>query len=85
MATPPSTKSNQPRLFTISASLAAFNDTCRTRALQRGLSHFDITLISQQWPDVEGLVASDGLHPSGLQYGLWVSSFVRQVEAKLND
>ena len=28
---------------TISASLAAFNDTCRTRALQRGLSHFDIT------------------------------------------
>ena len=70
---------------TISASLAAFNDTCRTRTLQRGLSHFDITGISQQWPDVEGLVASDGLHPSGLQYGLWVSSFVRQVEAKLND
>ena len=64
---------------TISAELAQFNDTCRARTLSRGVAHFDITPISQQWPDTPDLVAADGLHPSGAQYGRWVASFADEV------
>ena len=69
-------QANQP---SISTGLQAFNDTCRTRTLAKGVAHFNITDISQQWPDTPGLVAVDGLHPSGLQYGLWVDSFVGEM------
>ncbi len=68
----------------ISAELAQFNDTCRARTLARGVAHFDITPISQEWPDTPGLVAVDGLHPSGVQYGLWVASFVDEVAGFLH-
>ena len=69
----------QANQASISASLQAFNDTCRTRTLAKGVAHFNITDISQQWPDTPGLVAVDGLHPSGVQYGLWVDSFADEV------
>ena len=69
----------QANQASISAALQAFNDTCRTRTLAKGLIHFNITDISQQWPDTPGLVAMDGLHPSGVQYGLWVDSFAGEV------
>jgi acyl-CoA thioesterase-1 len=64
---------------TISAELTQFNDTCRARTMARGVAHFDITPISQEWPDTQGLVAADGLHPSGEQYGRWVASFADEV------
>ncbi len=67
----------------ISAQLAQFNDTCKVRTLARGVAHFNITPISQEWPDTPGLVAADGLHPSGVQYGLWVASFVGEVAGLL--
>lgn len=64
----------------ISAALQAFNDTCLARTQAAGIAHFNITPISQQHPETPGLVASDGLHPSGLQYSLWVESFVEGVQ-----
>lgn len=64
---------------TISAELVQFNDTCRARTLARGVAHYDITPISQEWPNTPGLVAADGLHPSGEQYGRWVASFALEV------
>ncbi len=67
----------------ISEQLQAFNATCRSLTLDAGVAHFNITPISQQWPIMEGLVAADGLHPSGLQYGLWVDSFASDVKALL--
>ena len=73
-------QANQP---SISTALQAFNDTCRTRTSAKGVVHFNITDISQQWPDTPGLVAVDGLHPSGLQYSLWVDSFAGEVKDKL--
>lgn len=69
---------------TISAALAQFNDTCRERTMARGVAHFNITPISQEWPDTPGLVATDGLHPSGVQYGRWVASFVDEVAALIH-
>ena len=67
---------------TISAQIQAFNDTCLARTESAGIDHFNITSISQEFPDTPGLVASDGLHPSGLQYSLWVASFVEAVQNK---
>ena len=64
----------------ISAALQTFNDTCLARTQAAGITHFNITPISQQHPDTPGLVAPDGLHPSGLQYSLWVESFVEGVQ-----
>ena len=64
----------------ISAALQTFNDTCFARAQAEGIAHFNITPISQQHPEIPGLVAPDGLHPSGLQYSLWVESFVEGVQ-----
>jgi acyl-CoA thioesterase-1 len=68
----------------ISAELAQFNDTCKARTLARGVAHFDITPISQEWPNTPDLVAADGLHPSGVQYGRWVASFVDEVAERLH-
>lgn len=68
----------------ISAELAQFNDTCKARTLARGVAHFDITPISQEWLNTPGLVAADGLHPSGVQYGRWVASFVDEVAGLLH-
>ena len=63
----------------ISDELAQFNDSCRVRTLARGVAHYNITPISQEWPETPGLVAADSLHPSGVQYGRWVASFVDEV------
>jgi lysophospholipase L1-like esterase len=74
----------QANQASISTALQKFNDTCRVRTLTKGVAHFNITDISQQWPDTPGLVAVDGLHPSGVQYGLWVDSFAGQVADQLD-
>ncbi len=63
----------------ISADLALFNASCQTITEAANVNWYNITPISQQWPEVENLVASDNLHPSGYQYSLWVDSFWDQV------
>ena len=41
----------QANQASISTALQKFNDTCRVRTLTKGVAHFNITDISQQWPD----------------------------------
>lgn len=67
----------------ISSDLAIFNQICRQEAFAVGVAHYNITPISQEWPNTPGLVAQDGLHPSGVQYERWVESFLPQVVALL--
>lgn len=67
----------------ISGELETFNASCKAIAESYGVAHFDITDISQQWPDVDGLIAEDGLHPSRLHYSLWIESFHDSVRALL--
>ena len=67
----------------ISASLAQFNAACQEMTTAAGVAHYNITPISQQYPGTSGLVAADGLHPSGYQYQLWVSSFWEDVLGQL--
>ncbi|MGB0422720.1 MAG: SGNH/GDSL hydrolase family protein, partial [Flavobacteriales bacterium] len=63
----------------ISSRLSTFNEACREITLSKGVSHYNVTPISQQWPEIENLIAADNLHPSGYQYQLWVESFLQEV------
>lgn len=67
----------------ISAELAQFNASCASITASYGVAHYNITPISQQWPNIEGLIATDNLHPSGAQYSLWVDSFVQAVTQQI--
>lgn len=68
---------------TIQSELAAFNGACLSISADAGVAYFNITPISQQWPQTDYLIANDGLHPSGWQYTLWVQSFVEEVKGML--
>lgn len=56
----------------IAEEINSFNDVIKEECAQAGISFFDITGISRQAKDDASLVASDGLHPSGEMYKLWV-------------
>jgi lysophospholipase L1-like esterase len=45
-----------------------------------GIKYFNITPISRQGLNQTSLVAPDGLHPSGEQYGLWVQEVLNCVD-----
>lgn len=72
-----------PNQISISAELANFNQVCADIASEYEVAHYNITPISQQWPDVENLIAPDNLHPSGYQYSLWVDSIWEEVQNQL--
>lgn len=67
----------------ISSELFYFNDTCRAITEEMGVAHYNITPISQQWPEMQDWVAPDGLHPSGAQYTAWVQHFADSVAMQL--
>ena len=57
---------------TESAAIAANNRILEQVAGARGLAVVDVFDLSRRAADDPSLVASDGLHPSGSQYALWV-------------
>jgi len=67
-----------------SAEIARFNDVVRAAAEARGIAFVpDIYVISRAVASDPSLVASDGLHPSGAQYALWVDAILAVVEELL--
>jgi lysophospholipase L1-like esterase len=62
----------------ISAEIDLFNEVNASITKGLGVPYFDITPISRQGLNEIGLVASDGLHPSAKQYGLWVELIVSE-------
>lgn len=68
---------------TIQSELAAFNGACLSISADAGVAYFNITPISQQWPQTDNLIALDGLHPSAWHYTLWVQSFAQEVKEML--
>lgn len=64
----------------ISKEIDAYNAINRRVAVDYGIAWFDITPISRKGLDESGLLARDELHPSGEQYGAWVSSIIRELE-----
>lgn len=67
----------------ISAGIDQFNAANRSITESYGIAYYNITPISREGIDKPEYVASDGLHPSGIQYGQWVSSFYREIATGL--
>ncbi|HJP70281.1 MAG TPA: SGNH/GDSL hydrolase family protein [Candidatus Limnocylindria bacterium] len=58
-----------------SDAIVRFNAILREASEQRGIGFVpEIFEISERVSEDESLVASDGLHPSAAQYGLWVEA-----------
>ncbi len=67
----------------ISSGIDAYNAANREIAEQVGVRYFDITPISREGLDDPTLIAGDGLHPSGKQYGKWVNLMLPEVKEML--
>jgi lysophospholipase L1-like esterase len=58
-----------------SAAIVRFNAVLEAASAARGIAFVpDIFVISKAAATDPSLVANDGLHPSGAQYGLWVNA-----------
>jgi lysophospholipase L1-like esterase len=67
----------------IGPEIDQFNAINKAISLQAGVHYVDITPISRQATNDAALIASDGLHPSGKMYQLWVNLLTPLVEAGL--
>jgi lysophospholipase L1-like esterase len=57
----------------IAREIDAFNAVNREESLARGVAWVDVTGISRGAVSDPASAAPDGLHPSGVQYGLWAA------------
>ncbi len=62
----------------ISPRIDQFNAVNRKLAEEKGVHYLEITTISRKGMENTGLIADDGLHPSGEMYKLWVEEFFKQ-------
>lgn len=67
----------------IGAEIDAFNAVNQEEALAAGVRYVDVTPISRQAPADPGLIAADGLHPSGRMYAAWVDLALPEALAAL--
>lgn len=67
----------------ITADIDAFNVVNEEEAKRQGARRVDITPISRLALDQPELTASDGLHPSGEMYRLWVERILPEARAAL--
>ncbi|MGE0590892.1 MAG: SGNH/GDSL hydrolase family protein [Cyclobacteriaceae bacterium] len=70
----------KPKQEKISKELDEFNEVNKRITESYGIQYFNITDISRHGFDDPELVASDGLHPSGRQYKLWVDRIVESLK-----
>jgi len=66
-----------------SADISAFNDVMQQLAAGRGISFVNIASVADLASNDASLVASDKLHPSGVQYGRWVDLIAPAIEGML--
>jgi len=66
-----------------SAGIRRNNEILRELADERGIAFVDTYDLSLRAREDRRLVAEDGLHPSGVQYGLWVDRILPVVERLL--
>lgn len=62
----------------ISKELKLFNEACKQITINNDIKHIDITPISFGGIEDASLVASDGLHPSAVQYTRWVEKILAE-------
>ena len=68
----------------ISVEIDEYNHIKKRVAAEYQLAFVDITPISRRGLSDPALVASDGLHPSEVQYGQWVKEIVPRLQSKLS-
>ncbi len=64
-------------------ALAAYNQAKREITGASGVAFFDITPSTLMAANDTSLLATDGLHPSGKLYTLWVEQIIDKVQAML--
>ena len=67
----------------IAREIDAYNRIQKAECDSRGIRYFYITDISRQAPNFEGLLAPDGLHPSGTMYAAFVQRIAPDVAVLL--
>jgi hypothetical protein len=67
----------------ISQQIDQFNDINRQITESYKVKYVNITPISRNGLIQPELIASDGLHPSGIMYGYWVMEIMKSVEKEL--
>ncbi len=67
----------------IAPQIDQFNAINKSISKAAGVNYLDITPISRQAATDPGLIAPDGLHPSGKMYTLWVNSLEPMIADKL--
>jgi len=68
----------------ISQQLNFYNDINASESSLAGVNYLNITSISRNASYDTTLLASDGLHPSGSMYNMWVNELIKQVMPSLN-
>lgn len=68
----------------ISQQIDEYNAIKKSVAEEYGIAFIDITPISREGLLNTSLVASDGLHPSEIQYGRWVEAIMPRLRLDLN-
>ena len=63
----------------IAHEIQLFNELNKTIALQAGVNYIDITGISRSAETDQSLSASDGLHPSAVQYKKWAEVLAAKI------
>jgi len=67
----------------IKVGVTAFNTINEAEAKKFGANYIDIIALSETVATDASLTSSDGLHPSGKMYGLWVRDLAPVITAKL--
>ena len=68
----------------IGAEIDVYNAVNRDEAHRFGIRYVDVTPISRRAGHDALLIASDGLHPSGLMYALWTALVLPEAAAVLS-
>jgi lysophospholipase L1-like esterase len=68
----------------IGPQIDQFNAMNKQISDDAGVNYLDITTISRKAANEPGLIAPDGLHPSGKMYAMWVNSLEPLIATKLN-
>ncbi len=69
----------QPNRETISKEINLYNEYIAIQCKEKGIPFINITDISRDLGDSEGALASDNLHPSGIQYTKWMDLILPTV------
>ncbi len=67
----------------IAREIDSFNVINKTIAAEQGVNYLDITGASRLAANDPSLIATDGLHPSGVQYKVWAEALVPIVKKVL--